>query len=193
MKRIASLLVTAVSAAILLLTACARTVIPEEVLQMPEYAPVYTAFNLWYDAKGRMSSFNIQKGQILPFGTEIEFIEADTDGIRFKRVSDGKEFYLKYSLDQTLVPIEKYIRRLFVFKDEKEQIIGIRPMIYEKIKRGVVEKGMTRNEVLLAFGPPPQIRTPSETVDTWIYWTDDGVTKRVVFFGEKVIDIIYLN
>ena len=193
MKRIASLLVTAVSAAMLLLTACARTVIPEEVLQMPEYAPVYTAFNLWYDAKGRMSSFNIQKGQILPFGTEIEFIEADTDGIRFKRVSDGKQFYLKYSLDQTMVPIEKYIRRLFVFKDEKEQIIGIRPRIYEKIKRGVVEKGMTRNEVLLAFGPPPQIRTPSETVDTWIYWSDDGVTKRVIFFGEKVIDIIYLD
>ena len=191
MKKFPSLLVT--TAALLLLTACARTVIPEEVLQMPEFTPVYTAFNLWYDAEGNMTSFNIQKGEVLPFGTQIEFIDADTDGIRFKRVSDGKQFNLRYDIDRTLVPIEKYIRRQFVFKNEKELTIGIRPMIYEKIKRGIVEKGMTRNEVLLACGPPPQIRTPSETVDTWIYWTDEGVTKRVIFFGDKVIDVIYLD
>lgn len=53
MKKIASLLVAAAASALFLLTACtARTVIPEEVLQVPEYAPVYTSFNLWYDAKG---------------------------------------------------------------------------------------------------------------------------------------------
>ena len=181
------------AAALFLLTSCARTIIPEEVLQMPEFAPVYTAFNLWYDADGVMTSANIQKGEILPFGTEIEFIDADTDRIRFKRVSDGKEFRLKYSLERTLVPIEQYIRRLFVFRSEKELLIGVRPKITEKIKRGIVEKGMTRNEVLLAFGPPPPMRTPSETVDTWIYWTDDGVTKRVIFFGDKVIDVVLLD
>ena len=189
MKKLSSLLIAAASA-LFLLTSCARTVIPEEVLQIPEFAPVYTAFNLWYDAKGVMTSANIQKGSILPFGTEIEFVEADTDRIIFKRVSDGKVFKLKYSLDRTLVPIEQYIRRAFVLKNKKELTIGIRPMIQEKIARGIVEKGMSRNEVLLAYGPPPPMRTPSETVDTWIYWTDDGVTVRVVFFGDRVIDLI---
>lgn len=189
MKKINSMLIAAVSA-LFLLTSCARTVIPEEVLQIPEFAPVYTAFNLWYDAEGVMTSANIQKGSILPFGTEIEFVEANTDRIIFKRVSDGKVFKLKYSLDRTLVPIEQYIRRAFVLKNKKELTIGVRPMIQEKIARGIVEKGMTRNEVLLAYGPPPPMRTPSETVDTWIYWTDDGVTIRVVFFGDRVIDLI---
>ena len=193
MKKFTSLLTLAAAAAVFLLTSCARTVIPEEVLQMPEFAPVYTAFNLWYDQDGNMTSANIQKGEILPFGTEIEFIDADTDRIRFRRVSDKKEFRLRYSLDRTLVPIEQYIRRLFVFRTEKELALGVRPIIYEKIKRGVVEKGMTRNEVLLAYGPPPPMRTPSETVDTWIYWTDDGVTKRIIFFGEKVIEVIELD
>lgn len=182
-----------VFAAMILTMSCARTVIPEEVLQIPEFAPVYTSFNLWYDADGVMTSANIQQGTILPFGTEIEFIDADTDRIIFKRVSDGKVFKLKYSLDRTLVPIEQYIKRLFVMRTEKEMTVGIRPMIYEKIKRGIVEKGMTRNEVLLACGPPPPMRTPSETVDTWIYWTDHGVTKRVIFFGERVIDIIQFD
>lgn len=170
--------------------ACARTVIPEEVLQMPEFASVYTAFNLWYNAEGVMTSANIQEGTILPFGTEIQFVEADTDRIIFKRVSDGKVFKLEYSLERTLVPIETYIRRLFVLTPEKEMVLDVRPMVYEKIKRGIVEKGMTRKEVLMAFGPPPPMRTPSETVDTWIYWTSPGVSIRVVFFGERVIDII---
>ena len=192
MKKLSSLLIAAASA-LFLLTSCARTVIPEEVLQIPEFTPVYTAFNLWYDAEGVMTSANIQKGSILPFGTEIEFVEADTDRIIFKRVSDGKIFKLKYSLDRTLVPIEQYIRRAFVLKNRKELTIGVRPTILEKISRGIVEKGMTRNEVLLAYGPPPPMRTPSESVDTWIYWTDDGVTKRVIFFGDKVIDVIYLD
>ena len=93
MKKMCRLLWTAV--ALFLLTSCARTVIPEEVLQVPEFVPVYTAFNLWYDQDGDMSSMNIQKGSILPFGTQIEFIDADSEQIRFKRVSDGKVFRLK--------------------------------------------------------------------------------------------------
>lgn len=179
---------------VLILTgACARVIIPEEVLQIPEFSPVYTSFNLWYNAEGVITSANIQEGTILPFGTEIQFVEANEDQIIFKRASDGKIFKLKYSLDRTLVPIEQYIRRLFVLQPEKEMVVGVRPLIYEKIKRGIVEKGMTRNEVLLACGPPPPMRTPSETVDTWIYWTAPGVTKRVIFFGDRVIDIIQFD
>lgn len=172
---------------------CARVVIPEEVIQMPEFASVYTAYNLWYDKDGSIPSENIQQGTILPFGTKVEFIDANTDRIRIRRVSDGKEFRINYNLNRNLVPIEVFIKRLFVFRDEKDLALGVRPMIYEKIKRGVVEKGMTRSEVMLAFGPPPAMRTPSETVDTWLYWSNEGITKRVVFFGDKVIDIIELE
>ena len=182
-----------IAAAAVLLTSCARTVIPEEVLQMPEFTPVYTAYNLWYDEDGDMRSENIQQGTILPFGTEIEFIDANTDRIRFRRVSDGKEFSLNYNINRSLLPVESFIKRLFVFQPEKELRLGVRPVIYEKIKRGIVEKGMTRSEVLLAFGPPPAMRTPSETVDTWLYWADEGVTRRIVFFGNKVIDVIVLE
>ena len=124
MKKLSRLLIGAAASALFLLTACARTIIPEEVLQIPEFTPVYTSFNLWYDAEGVMTSANIQKGSILPFGTEIEFVEADTDRIIFKRVSDGKVFKLKYSLDRTLVPIEQYIKRLFVLRSKKELTIG---------------------------------------------------------------------
>lgn len=190
-KNVFSLLMAAF--VLCLLPACARDLIPEEVLQIPEYSQVYTAYNLWYNADGVCRSENVQQGGILPFGTEIEFMKANSDGIHFRRVSDGKEFYLKYSEYHSVIPIENYIKRLFVLRNEKDLAIGIRPLVYEKIRRGIVEKGMTRNEVLLAYGPPPAMSTPSETVDTWIYWRDYGVGRRIVFFGDRVVEIIELQ
>ena len=154
---------------------CARTVIPEEVLQLPEYTPVYTSYNLWANEKSEISSANVQKGTILPFGTEITFINANENEINFKRVSDGKVFKIVYDRNKNIIPIEMFIKRLFVF-DNAETL--------------AVEKGMTRNEVLLAFGPPPAMRTPVESVDTWTYWTDAGVSRKIVFFGNRVIEII---
>jgi len=176
----------------LLAAGCTRTVIPEEVLQLPEYTPVYTSYNLWANENGEIPSANVQKGTIIPFGTEITFVNANEDEINFKRAADGKTFKLIYDKQRNIIPIETFIKRLFVLDNEEMLTAGIRPVIYEKIKRGVVEKGMTRNEVLLAFGPPPAMRTPSEAVDTWTYWTDYGITKKIVFFGNRVVEIIDL-
>ena len=188
MSKITALFVSLFS--LILFTGCARTVIPEEVLQLPEYTPVYTSYNLWANEKSEIPSGNIQKGTVIPFGTEITFLNANEDEINFKRVSDGKVFKIVYDKNKNIIPIEMFIKRLFVFDNGEVLAAGIRPVIYEKIKRGIVEKGMTRNEVLLAFGPPPAMRTPSESVDTWTYWTDNGVSKKVVFFGNRVIEII---
>lgn len=180
-------------AVLLLCSACARVVIPEEVLQIPEFSSVYTSCNLWYDGKGVIKSENIQQGTILPFGSEVEFLKATAEEIRFRRSSDGKVYSIRYDSSTHLLPIEEFIKRIFVLRNEKDLTLGIRPVVREKIKRGIVEKGMTRQEVLLAYGPPPANRTPSETVDTWTYYTDRGVTRRVVFFNNRVTDIIQLD
>ena len=179
---------------LLLVTACsARTVIPEEVLQIPEFSPVYTSCNLWYDAQGMIRSENIQKGTILPFGSEVEFMECTAEEIRFRRSADRKVFCIRYEREAHLLPVEEFIKRVFVLRNEKDLVMGIRPIVREKIKRGIVDKGMTRQEVLLAFGSPAAARTPSETADTWTFWVDEGVTKKVVFFNNRVIDIIQLD
>ena len=188
MNKITTLILSIFS--LMLFAGCARTIIPEEVLQLPEYASVYTSYNLWANEKDEIPSANIQKGTIIPFGTEITFVNANENEINFKRVSDGKVFKIVYDKNKNIIPIEMFIKRLFVFDNAEMLAAGIRPVIYEKLRRGIVEKGMTRNEVLLAFGPPPAMRTPVESVDTWTYWTDDGVSKKVVFFGNRGIEII---
>lgn len=181
---------------ICLLAGCARRVIPEEVMQLSEYAPVYTAYNLWYsneDGENIIHPLNIQKGSILPFGTRITFEKADTRKIHFRRESDGVNFTLRYDASNNIIPVENYIKQIFTTRSEEELTTGIRPLVLEKIRRGLVEKGMTRKEVQLGYGIPSPLRTPSQLVDTWTYWVDHAVTKRIVFFGNRVIEIIQLD
>ncbi|MBR2365078.1 MAG: hypothetical protein IKA79_07740 [Lentisphaeria bacterium] len=186
---------------VFLLTSCApKTVIPEEVLQLPEYTSTYTAYNLWAQkqsgdekAPAVIDEFNTQKGELIPFGTEIEFLESNAENIVFKRKSDDKVFVLKYEAGKSVRNIEDVIRSVFTTKTPAELASGIRSTDLAKLKRGFVEKGMRRSEVFLGFGLPPPLRTPALNVDTWTYFVDYGVTKRVVFFGDKVLEIIQLD
>ena len=58
---------------------------------------------------------------------------------------------------------------------------------------GEVVPGMSRQEVLFAYGPPPACRTPSLRNETWIYWIAPEQTIRVVFRNDKVRNIINTN
>lgn len=198
MKRFFSFVL--LSAAAVFLASCApRTVIPEEVLQLPQYSRIYTAGNFWSVPSGKednqhiIDELNTQKGEILPFGTEIEFMKSDAENIAFRRKSDGRLFVLKYDAGKSVRNIEDVIKSAFTLKKPQELVAGIRKTDVEKLKRGLVEKGMRRNEVLLGYGLPPPLRTPALNVDTWTYYVDYGTTKKVVFFGDKVIEIIQLD
>ena len=65
--------------------------------------------------------------------------------------------------------------------------------LLENIRRGEVVPGMSRQEVLFAYGPPPACRTPSLRNETWIYWIAPEQTIRVVFRNDKVRNIINTN
>ena len=87
---------------------------------------------------------------------------------------------------------EDYLRELFSTENESDLTVGIRALTIEKLKAGIVEKGMTRQEVELAFGPPCAFRTPMPTLDTWCYWTEYLVGKRIIFTRNVVSDILVL-
>ena len=175
-----------------LLAGCARELIVAEVLQIPEQAPIYTRFNLWYTNPMNMDSMNMPKCEILPFGTEVVVDSATEKEIRFTTVADGKKFRIKYSDDYRMKPCDEFMRELFSTQNESDLTVGVRPVTIEKLKAGIVEKGMTKQEVELAFGPPCAFRTPSRTLDTWCYWTEYLVGKRIIFTRDVVSDILVL-
>jgi len=179
-------------AAALLLCGCAQQLIVSEVLQSPEQAPIYTRYNLWYTDPMKMDTLNTLKGDILPFGTEVVITSASDREIRFTTVKDKRDFRIKFSTDYRMMSPEDYMRELFSTQNESDLTVGIRALTIEKLKAGIVEKGMTRQEVELAYGPPCAFRTPSPALDTWCFWTDFLVGKRIIFTRNVVSDILVL-
>ncbi len=165
----------------------------EEILQQPVSAKIYTCYNIFYSDKNNISAINYQKGDILPVGSEVKIIEATDKKIVFKAASQDGFFTITYPKGKMMLPIEEYIQRTFSAKDEEEISRNIKSSVFEKIKRGVVEEGMTRNEVIIAYGYPIAYRTPSLKEDTWIYWTGEMETKRVVFKGDKVVSVFVIE
>ena len=179
-------------AAACILCGCAHEMIVSEVLQSPEQAPIYTRYNLWYTNPEKMDTLNMLKGDILPFGTEVDITSATDREICFTAVGTGRKFRIKFSDEYRMMSAEDYLRELFSTKSESDLTVGIHPLTVEKLKAGIVEKGMTRQEVELAFGPPCAFRTPSPRLDTWCYWTEYLVGKRIIFTRDVVSDILVL-
>ena len=180
-------------AAAFLLTGCAHKMIVSEVLQSPEQAPIYTRYNLWYTDPEEMDTLNMLRGDILPFGTEVEITSATDRNICVTAVETGKKYRIKFSRDYRMMSAEDYLRELFSTNSEIELTVGVHPLTVEKLKAGIVEKGMTRQEVELAFGPPCAFRTPSPRLDTWCFWTEYLVGKRIIFTRDVVSDILVLE
>jgi hypothetical protein len=169
-----------------------------EVLQIPDSAKVYTAHNLWYndnpgDDEEEISALNYQKGMIIPFGTEVKIDEVDDDCVTFTTVKDGRQYELDFPQKWMLFPVREYIKQAFTGKSEQDLEKEIAPEKLKFIKKGIVEKGMTREEVILAYGYPAPFRTPSLEEDTWIYWTEPMRSKRVVFKKDKVTAIFSID
>lgn len=192
MKFAAALFLTFAAAGTLLFTGCyTRTLIPEEVLQLPTHAQVRTAYNLWYKTPDNLTPENIQQGKIIPFGTDVQ-IESMTDS-RIVFRANGELFTLNYDQTKTTIPMEDFARELFTTALAVETASGATPAQFEKMRRGVIEKGMTRKQVLITYGRPSRIRTPNILSDTWIYWLDRVKSKRVIFKNDKVLTELTLD
>ena len=161
-----------------------------KVFQVSEDTQLYTAYNIWYEIPWQISSINYHKGKIIPFGEPIKIISIQDSVIKFKRLSNGHEYSIVYYERFGLKPIEDFVKQIFTTKDRKTLTTGIAPAVVKKIDEGIVEKGFTRKEVELTYGPPSPHRTPLKEGNTWIYWKNRFATMRVVFKNDKVESLI---
>ena len=60
------------------------------------------------------------------------------------------------------------------------------PSRLQLVEKGVVEPGMTREEVIMTIGYPPAHRTPSLSQPEWHYWKTRWHPYTVVFEGDRV-------
>jgi hypothetical protein len=162
----------------LLLCSCSREFIPYEVLQVPKYDSVYTSYTLWYTDPLKMTSENMQQGEILPFGTEVVITKMTEDEVRFNAA--GKEFCIELE-DKNIETIHMFVKRTFSTKNAEDLAAGSSSGDFEKMRRGIISEGMTEEQVLVAYGRPSFFRSPVLSNDTWIYQAGPVKSKRIIF------------
>jgi hypothetical protein len=144
----------------------------------------YLCCNLYYD-KDKTTDANWQAGIKVPFGTPVHIDQVRRDSIEF--TPEGHPtITLSYKYGDKAVPFETYFEQLLVENDPHAKLKRVPAKRVEAIERGQIEKGMTKEQVLLARGIPPGNRTPSLDSPTWTYWRNRWDTMTVYFVGDKV-------
>jgi hypothetical protein len=153
----------------------------------------------------KIDDTNYQKGALIPFGTQVQILEVRKNTVTFQPVGHP-EITLVQRWGRKTQSIDDYMHRIFVTDDPRTRLRSSAPATSGKkkdkrasaapdgksdsvrklIEQGLVEPGMTREQVLMSIGYPPVHRTPSLDAPAWTYWENRWVTFIVHFDGDKV-------
>ena len=132
------------------ITGC-RQIIVAEVMQQPLGKKLYLKQNIWYENPRKISCLNIQKGNILTFGTEVEAVDVTDYRLTFKTPKDGKEYTIDYYHTLIMLPMEGYIKQIFTFKTRDELTKGMKTADVKLMLAGKLKRHMTKKQVLLGL------------------------------------------
>ncbi len=170
------------AATCLVLTACAFSPIGEF-----EGETLYTQRNLWV-TDGVHETTNYRVEYMIPVNTRV-------------RIGDTNERVIKVSVPETgerfrVINIRKYTERdietIFdrYFAAERQNLDAFRADEREAIESGEIERGMSKDAVLIARGFPPAHETPSIRMNEWRYWKSGNDTRVVRFDNDRVSEIV---
>ena len=132
---------------------------------------LYTAYNIWYEQPAKVWSTNYQKGRLLPAGTAIKDVKQSRKNIRFTDAETDVTY--------TIVFVPKHhpgkrigdVYQRYVTDQNLEQLTeGFSRSEIDAIQSGTVVNGMSKEAVIVCYGYPPEIATPSTKLDGWQYW-----------------------
>lgn len=156
----------------------------------PEVAHPYTGTtrylgcNLWYE-KPKITDVAWQVGTKIPFGTRVRVDHVWRNAIEF--TPEGHPpITLSYKYGDKAVPFDTYLGELLPDGDPRAKLRKVPAKRVQAIEQGLIEAGMTKDQVLMTRGIPPAHRTPSLDSPTWTYWQNRWDSLVVYFVGDKV-------
>jgi hypothetical protein len=151
----------------------------------------YTGVNIWFEKPKGIVTTNFHRGDMLAAGTQIKVTKAKKDYLKF--IIDGKKYRLIYAAKHhRKVTMNAVLKRTFFAENPMEgsNYSGFSKMEKDNIKAGTIEKGMSKNAVLMAYGYPPDHKTPSTDENVWTYWISRFQTTILSFDNSgTLIDI----
>lgn len=148
--------------------------------------PRYTAYNIWHH-RGVLSCINYKLGnRIIPAGTPVKGVKiVNKDGARFIvfRIAQSNEkisvsFTPRWHPDQT---VKSFVKKMFTKKRFEKRTRRLTNTEIQSIRKGIATAGMSKQAVLISYGPPPEHRTPNLANDRWIYWLNKHRMKTICF------------
>lgn len=154
----------------------------------------HTAVNLWFDKTGKITTTNYHDGTLLPLGTKVVINKV------YDNFSAGHEIRFidnhtkNYTIELTRhvekdTTIWDVLEKYFIEQDPKRAggFLGtLKTEEAANVDSGMIKVGMTKAEVLMAYGYPPSHRTPDLEANKWTYWASEDIKKTVYFVNDIV-------
>lgn len=154
---------------------------------------IYLEYNLWYTDPMDISGINYHTGKIIPFGTPIEFVDAQKDKLTFKTPYSAQLYRVINDQPKTLLKDDELFHMIFTQdEDPMSKFKTINPEILKDMKNGIITLGMTRDEVLAAYGPGPRYLNQLSDV-TWTYLINTQLKTTHIVFKDDLVNYIFDN
>lgn len=160
----------------------------------------YLCCNLHYE-KDWISDSNYADLPMIPVGTPAKTV--DKPGRNYTKLSvDGKPMRLGLDYGREQMTIGQYIEKVIVTEDPKEKMKSFPADVQTAIGKGMVMKGMTKEQVIMAVGYPLANENPRMEVPVWRYWVnwtdeyqviwdDNGTAKDITGPAGTLARIVY--
>ena len=199
MKKSIYSIATAIIVTIFLTGCSAQIKLPKEDLAKT----YYTQTNMWFrnshtydgNENNRMISdfsfysVNYKYDKLIPVNTAIKIIRLGHNSIFFKIKNNNKIF----AFNRTRQSRGKSLTQLFnrSFNTNMRNLNSYNTNTKKDIFDGRISIGMTKDEVIIARGFPPETKTKSLVNNTWYYWDQKRNKVRFEFRDDNLDRIDY--
>lgn len=160
-----------------------------DLVAADEEPTLYTAYNIWYEQPTKIWSTNYQKGRLLPAGTAIKNVKQSRKYIRFTDADTDVTYTIFLIPDHHPGKSMGDIYQRYVTDKSLDQLTeGFSQSEHDAIKSGTVVNGMSKEAVIVCYGYPPEIATPSTKLDGWKYWRHRFKSFTIEFDDDGKVD-----
>ena len=149
----------------------------------------YNQVNIWHVyTESKISSSNFHRGEVLPLGTRVSVKKCGDAEIRF--TDNSGKTYILVLVRKNVIDLMTFFNRYF----SKENPMAEGGLFYkftnqeqDNIKKGVVDYGMCKEAVLMAYGYPAPLKefTPDIRSNQWQYYLENNLQRTIIYFQDN--------
>lgn len=134
-----------------------------------DYDAIYFAQHAFYADHGKHLTTNYHKGTLIPVNTRVKITHLSSSRMNVELLDQGNtEIHIVNMQKHTKKSMREIQPRMF--NTTEVNLSRFSAENQDGIKNGKITVGMTKDEIIMAYGYPPAHATPSTGANQWTYW-----------------------